>query len=325
VFRAILLYGLLGLVVIAVAAAAISYPSYRAAVEAGRHVFDGGSIVSTGLGDIEYAEAGDGPPVLVVHGAGGGYDQGLLLGRIFVGGGFHVVAPSRFGYLRSPIPDAASPAEQADLFAALLDSLGIGRAGVIAVSDGGPSALQFALRHPQRTTALVMISAKSMTPPPSPPLMEPAFEVIFRSDYVFWLITTAARPWLTALFGVDTTVQAEADADAQAFVTEFLASLNPISLRRRGIEHDRATLAVLAESAFPLEEIAAPALVVHAEDDGLQPYAHGVNTANRIPGAEFKSYARGGHMLLLQHDEVRAAVDAFLDRNVATATPGVRP
>ena len=85
----------------------------------------GGSIVETVLGKIEYADVGDGMPLLSIHGAGGGYDQGLLIAEALFGDGFRVIAPSRFGYLRTPVPRDASPAAQADADAALLDVLGL--------------------------------------------------------------------------------------------------------------------------------------------------------------------------------------------------------
>lgn len=69
------------------------------------------------------AGEGDGPPVLLLHGAGGGYDQGLLIGETFLGAGYRFIAPSRFGYLRSAIPRDGSPGAQADGYAALLDTL----------------------------------------------------------------------------------------------------------------------------------------------------------------------------------------------------------
>ena len=71
----------------------------------------GGTLVETGAGTIEYGEKGSGEPLLMIHGAGGGYDQGLLVGRDV--GDFRVIAPSRFGYLRTPVPDDSSPAAQA--------------------------------------------------------------------------------------------------------------------------------------------------------------------------------------------------------------------
>jgi pimeloyl-ACP methyl ester carboxylesterase len=135
-----------GLVVFVV----VTYLRFRADVPLNRErLLSGSDIVTTGeFGDIEYAVQGRSLPVLLVHGAGGGYDQGLLIGENYVGDGYRFIAPSRFGYVRSSIPENGSPAAQADAYAALLDSLGIERVAVVGFSGGGPSALQFALRHP---------------------------------------------------------------------------------------------------------------------------------------------------------------------------------
>src|SRR3712207_2875230 len=87
---------------------------------------------------------------------GGGYDQGLIVGQAFVGSGYRLIALSRFGYLHTPLPADSSPVTQADAHAALLDALKIQQVTIVGVSDGGPSALQFALRHPERVSALVL-------------------------------------------------------------------------------------------------------------------------------------------------------------------------
>jgi 2-hydroxy-6-oxonona-2,4-dienedioate hydrolase len=92
--------------------------------------------------------------------------------------------------------------------------------------------------------------------------------------------------------------------------------MNPISLRNDGIYHDRGTLTALPEDVFRLERITVPTLVVHAVDDGLQPYSHGENSATKVPDAKFLSYERGGHLLLLQLDDVREKVAAFLEEHV---------
>lgn len=143
-----------------------TYPRYRAEMRDTRAEIAAGSrIVPTSAGPIEYAETGNGPPVLIAHGNGGGYDQGLVAGRMFIGQGYRLIAPSRFGYLRTPLPEDGSATAQADAYAALLDALGIEQVAIAAVSDGGPSAMQFALRHPDRITVLIIMSAKSHTPP----------------------------------------------------------------------------------------------------------------------------------------------------------------
>ena len=73
----------------------------------------GGRVVQTAYGEIEYGEAGEGFPVLMLHGAGGGYDHSLLLGQSILTDGYRIIAPSRFGYLRSPAPEQAGPEAQA--------------------------------------------------------------------------------------------------------------------------------------------------------------------------------------------------------------------
>ena len=108
-------------------------------------------------GVMEYAVAGEGPPVLMIHGTGGGFDQGLLFARRLVAAGYRVIAPSRFGYLRSALPADPSSEDQADAFVDLLDALGIDRVPVVGGSAGALSAIAFALRHPDRCTALVAL------------------------------------------------------------------------------------------------------------------------------------------------------------------------
>ena len=123
-------------------------------------------IAQTPCGPIEYAVAGDGPPVLVVHGAGGGFDQGLEFGAPLAEQGFRVIAMSRFGYLGTPLPENASPTAQADAHACLLASLGLGRVAVIGGSAGAPSSVQFALRHPDKISALVLLVPALYVPRP---------------------------------------------------------------------------------------------------------------------------------------------------------------
>src|SRR5262249_25960266 len=126
----------------------------------------GSLLAQTPCGPIEYAIAGEGAPVLVVHGAGGGIDQGMDAAKGLAAAGFRVVAVSRLGYLRTPLPATASPEPQADAHACLLDALGIGRAAVIGASAGAPSSMQFALRHPQRCSALVLLVPAAFVPRP---------------------------------------------------------------------------------------------------------------------------------------------------------------
>src|SRR5690348_7368573 len=132
------------------AAGLVFYARYRGELRVLRDTVDRGStIAETSAGAVEYAETGAGEPMLVIHGAGGGYDQGLMIASDF-GKDYRVIAPSRFGYLKTPVPDDYSPAAQADAHAALLDFLDVQRAIVVAASAGAPSAIELVLRHPER-------------------------------------------------------------------------------------------------------------------------------------------------------------------------------
>ena len=113
-------------------------------------------VISTRWGAVGYAERGSGAPVLVVHGIFHHCVGGLLSVRdLFLDR--RVIAPSRFGYLGSSMPANATPAAQADAFVALLDALEIGQIDVVGLSAGATSALQLALRHPERLKHLVVL------------------------------------------------------------------------------------------------------------------------------------------------------------------------
>src|SRR5829696_9985603 len=89
-------------------------------------------LIETPFGSVEYAEDGDGSPVLLVHGVLGGCDFGVGAGGVNVPAGYRVISPSRFGFLGSSFAPDRSPTAQADAFAALLDHLEITELPVVA-------------------------------------------------------------------------------------------------------------------------------------------------------------------------------------------------
>ncbi len=290
-----------------------SYPGYRTAMGDMRaDVLAGSRIIETAAGPTEYAELGTGAPVLVVHGNGGGYDQGLLAGRMFIGEGSRLIAPSRFGYLHTPLPGDGSAAAQADAYAALLDALDLDQVVIAAISDGGPSALQFALRHPDRVSGLIMVAAKSHTPPPDNAAQSFAFNTLFRSDYVYWAVTSLFDSQLMTLLGMSSDVQETLTPEQIEAVTEYLRIMHPISMRSAGIYNDRDALSALPSRSYPLERITAPTLVVHGTLDSLQPFTHAQHTAGHVPGARMVALEGGGHVPVDHLAQITTEVHRFL-------------
>ncbi len=281
-------------------------------------VATGSDIAQTRCGPIEYAMAGEGPPVLVVHGAGGGFDQGFAFAEPLIASGFRVIAMSRFGYLRTPLPADPSPQAQADAHACLLDALHVERASVIGVSAGAPSSLQFALRHPQRCAALVLLVPATYVPRPGeaasldvPPGTQFLFDTALRSDFLFWAAPRLARDTvIRAILATPPEVVKNASAEEQARIRQVMDLILPVSPRRPGLVNDAAISTTLKR--YELEKIRAPTLVISVADDLFGTFDAAKYTAEQIPRARFVGYRRGGHLWVGHQQEVMAEIAGFL-------------
>ncbi|PKL59308.1 MAG: alpha/beta hydrolase, partial [Methanomicrobiales archaeon HGW-Methanomicrobiales-4] len=155
-------------------------------------------------GEIEYTVQGEGMPIFLLHGAGGGFDFGLWSGKVFFGKNYKIISVSRYGYLRSPIPDNASIRSQATQYNILLDHLNITKVIVVGASAGGPSAIQFAHDYPEKCSALILISAVSMPEPQGSkePIYIKIIHLIQQSDYSYWLFSKFAESTILDLMGI---------------------------------------------------------------------------------------------------------------------------
>ena len=289
------------------------------AVAAGRAA-SGSEVVATRCGPIEVQQAGVGIPLLMIHGSGGGHDQGMAWARPLTQQGIRVVAMSRFGYLRTPRPADASPEKQADAHVCLLDALGIAKAAVMGVSAGGPSALQTAIRHPNRVSALVLVVPIAWKPGEATdsalPVSDDKDEWLLRllgSDFLFWTGLHVARNQVFRHVLATPPEQVAAASDQErARVNDLADRILPVSRRAAGLRDDTR----LGKSLGPyaLESIRAPTLVVSARDDGFGTHAAAQYTANRIPGAKFVGFDNGGHLLVGYDAALQADIVELLTR-----------
>jgi pimeloyl-ACP methyl ester carboxylesterase len=283
----------------------------------------GGRFLKTAVGVTEYAEAGEGVPLLAIHGAGGGFDQGVALAREFVGDGYRIIAPSRFGYLGMAVPRDVSPAAQADAHAALLDALQVGKAIVLGFSAGARSAIELALRHPQRVSALVLIVPATYSPNVSVSADSSlgsrlALRAVSSGmDFAWWAAGKLAPLTLIRFLGVPPAVVARATRGEKERAMRMVESVAPLSLRSAGIAVDSNP----PNDEPPFEKITAPTLIVSARDDLFKTAPAAEYAASRIPGAKLILFDDGGHLLIGHANEARAAARAFLAEAAARRRP----
>jgi 2-hydroxy-6-oxonona-2,4-dienedioate hydrolase len=274
----------------------------------------GSSLIDTRHGPVEVAIHGNGPPVLVLHGAGGGYDQGLILARMFGDDRHRWIAISRFGYLQSVLTADPSTRAQAEALADVLDTLGIDRAGILAMSGGVPPALQFASLYPDRITGLALLSPAPFTPLTAAaqdlPMPAWAYQMLFATDLPFWALIRASPRTLDAIFDVTPVLRRRLTPAETAMVNGLVLGFLPVTDRIAGLANEGTAIDPAAR--YNLAHIIAPTLVVHARDDGINPFPIGEYLAASLSRARFIDLPDGGHLLLGHSEAVAEAVTAIL-------------
>ncbi len=306
---------LLAVLAIAVAAIAIAFRTdQRAAVE---RVTAKSQVIQTRHGAMEYAEAGRGHPLLMIHGTGGGFDQGLMFSRQIIGSGVRVISPSRFGYLRSNWPPDPTSERQADALVDLLDHLKLYKVAVAGGSAGALSAVQFALRYPERTSALILIvpaaNVEGHDPNEMSPSQEWAVRRLLTSDFLFWAARkTMADQLVGFLLATDPALLGQAPEErARAYA--ILDQILPISRRWRGMLNDAKLAGHPAKVDF--QGLRVPLLLLSAEDDrfGTAPTARAI--ARQVPGSRLVIYPTGGHILVGRQRHSAWAVSSFVQQH----------
>jgi len=286
-------------------------------------------LAQTARGTMEYALLGEGPVVMGIHGGPGGFDQALFLFDYVSANGFSLLAPSRPGYLGTPLSTGKTPEEQADAFAALLDTLGIDKVSLIFGSAGGASGYLFAIRHPDRVRCLVAIDAvvsEYLLPANASALAEAIFLSGPGEQLIGYLSTHYPEKTIHELLHQESLLRPE-QIDAQVknarndpvqmrLLLRMVRSMSEYPRRKSGVGNDMEQLAHLSD--LPVEKITCPALIIHGTHDSDVLFYHGVYARTNIPGAEELWIREGSHFcawISPQAREVQARILAFLQKN----------
>jgi 3-oxoadipate enol-lactonase len=254
----------------------------------GTFTFDGLSVhyLDDGAGDLA---------VVFVHGFPFRASMWDAQFPVAVQAGRRAVAPDLPGFGRSDVPaerSAYSIDRYADLVAALVDELGLGRVVLVGLSMGGYIALAVARRHPEVLAGLVL--ADTRADPDSPEVRQT------RSDHQ---ALVEERGDVTPLVdGLLTRVLADTGprhAEVGATLGDMMRSTDPAgwigALEAMKQRRDQTDL---------LPQVAVPTLVVVGEGDALAPVDVAEAMAKAIPGARFEIVPGAGHVANLENPEV---------------------
>ena len=281
-------------------------------------------VISTTVGPLEFAERGVGPALVMIHGTGGGFDQGLLFSGDLAEQGFRVIAPSRFGYLRSA-PNPRSPEVQADALAALLDHLRIGDVVVAGGSAGANFAAAFALRHPDRCRALVLLVPAANLgegdPVEMPDWQKAMVQRLAASDFLYWLLLRLAPDTLTqALLATDAALVDKASPEQQRRVEAIAEGMLPISKRTAGMIADGQLAGRPTELDYAA--IRVPTLIISVEDDRFGTADTARQLAELIRDARLSIFPSGGHVWVGREAEVSALIADFANSTSGSTANG---
>lgn len=262
--------------------------------------------------EVECVEMGEGPPLVLVHGLGGCW-QNWLENIPALARRHRVIAFDLPGFGASPMPEREiSIASYGRILSELCDRLDLGpETAVAGNSMGGFIATEAAIEHPGRFSALVLVGAAGIS----------FARARHQPAKVLAAITNLARPVLAA-FGDDAVRRPRLRRAAFAGVVH-----RPDLLRREMLweltqgglgppAFGEALVSMMGYDARErLSEIAIPTLIVWGFNDRLVPVRAALSYRRRIPGSRLEILDRTGHVPMVERPaEFNGMVEEFLSR-----------
>jgi pimeloyl-ACP methyl ester carboxylesterase len=257
---------------------------------------------------VNYVEMGSGPPMLLVHGLAGSWQNWLETIPHFART-HRVVALDLPGFGESPMPrEKISISGYGRLVDAFCDEVGIDRAVVVGNSMGGFVAAELAIQHPHRVEKLVLVSAAGITIEHQ--RNDRLLALMRRFEIALTWAATHPRPEFMLrrrARRVARYVFAHPEKIPGALLTENV----------RGNGKPGFIDALDALTSYPLrdrlERISVPTLIVWGDSDRLVPTSDADVFDDLIPDSRKIVYADTGHVPQMERPgRFNADVEAFL-------------
>jgi len=265
--------------------------------------------IQTPSWDIHYNEAGEGFPVVLVHGGGPGasgwsnYNPNIpYLSRYF-----RVLAVDLPGWGASQ-PVTYEDRDNSGALAEFLETLGIEKAAVVGNSMGGSSVIRLAYERPDLVSHLITMG--------SPSGMPGLFEAAGLSEGVKVLERAYFEPTFENIRALTNVMTFDVSNVTDELIEERLQ--NTLSQRAHVDNwiggHGKGPMVRLDQQRIPT--ISAPALLMHGRDDRVTSFAHAIRLAGVIQNSRALIVNRCGHWLQLEHaKEFNSMVQRFIEDN----------
>jgi pimeloyl-ACP methyl ester carboxylesterase len=252
----------------------------------------GRSVVAAGIA-TNVLEAGDGPPVLLLHGSGPGVSAyaNWRLTIPALATRLRVIAPDAvgFGYSERPADVRYDMDTWVGQAVGLLDRLGIERASVVGNSFGGALALRLAARHPDRVERLVLMGSVGV-----------AFPITDGLDRVWgYEPSIESMRGLLDLFAYDRSLvddelaRVRYEASIQPGFQESFSAMFPAP-RQRWVD-------AMVTSDDEIAALPHRTLVVHGRDDRVIPLGNALHLLATVPDVRLHVFGRCGHWTQIEH------------------------
>jgi len=185
---------------------------------------------------------------------------------------------------------------------------------VVGISAGAWSSLQFAIRHPERCRALVLLCPADFLPAGTAIHGGAIAKAIFNSDFVAWaalkLMPIMPGGMTRMMLGTDAAVLRTAEPSEQMRVQQVLEHLLPVRPRSGGMQFDIKTAAT--HEPYPVEKISCPVLTISAEDDRFGTASRAKYLAAGVPAGRAIIFPTGGHALVGHYADALREITSFL-------------
>jgi|CXWL01.1.fsa_nt_gi pimeloyl-ACP methyl ester carboxylesterase len=258
--------------------------------------------ITIGGVEIQYADKGQGPSVLFLH----GFPLSLAMwdAQEALSDRYRIVRFDARGHGGSGVGDSALSMDRiADDAAALIEQLRLGPVILVGCSMGGYAAFSFARKHAALLRGLVLVDTRAGADTPE--------ARTGRGELAAKVMKDGAQPALDAFLPKvvgDTTRKSRADVVVK--VKDMILATPP-----RGISDALHGIAARPDSTPFLREIAVPTLVICGEEDVITPRAEAEILQKGIKGAELAMIPMSGHLPPMETpEEFNTILRAFLAR-----------